>query len=277
MPNLGDLPKDIYRLLESGKLSQEGISRFAVEVEALLLARFSEERGNDTQLRMSNLGEPCERKLYWKIRNPEEGEPLTGQTLLKFLYGDLVELLVIFLAEEAGHSVEGRQDELVLEGVKGHRDAIVDGVLVDVKSASGFGYQKFKDHKLEQEDSFGYLAQLGAYLRASQADPLLKVKSQAAFIGVDKVTGAMCIDVYTPPMDTDIARKQQMLSLDKVPARAFADVPDGASGNRKLGVNCSYCQFHDKCWPGLRSFAYSNGPRHLTVVKREPEVTEIRK
>lgn len=273
-PQLKDLPQDIYKLLEEGKLTSKGIARFAAELQELLLNRFQEERADPT-LRMSNLGEPCDLKLYWKIREPESGEPLNGQTLLKFLYGDLVELLVLFLAEEAGHQVEGRQDELEIEGVKGHRDAIVDGVLVDVKSASGFGFDKFKAHRLEKDDNFGYLVQLGSYLKASQNDPRLTVKGQAAFIAVNKENGEICIDVYSPPMDTDISAKRALLDSPKPPVRGFSDVPDGASGNRKLGVNCSYCQFKDKCWPGLRTFQYAGRKVHLTKVVREPNVEEV--
>lgn len=277
MKQLHELPEDIYKLLEAGKLTQEGIQRFCEELRATLLSRFTEEKG-EPALRMSNLGEPCERKLYWKINNPDEGEQLTGKTLFKFLYGDVLELLVLFLAEEAGHTVEGRQDELVLEGVKGHRDAIVDGVLCDVKSASGFGFTKFQTHALEKDDPFGYLVQLGSYLKASQTDPRLKTKGQAAFIAVNKVDGDICVDVYSPPMvgAKVVLDKQNMLAADQPPGRSFSDVPDGASGNRKLGVNCSYCQFNQKCWPGLRKFSYSNGPRFLTKVARLPDVPEIK-
>lgn len=55
---------------------------------------------------------------------------------------------------------------------------------------------------------------------------------------------------------------------------------DGAYGNRKLGVECSYCPFKVDCWQdvndgsGLRKFIYSSGPRWLTVVKKEPNVME---
>jgi hypothetical protein len=44
----------------------------------------------------------------------------------------------------------------------GHQDAIIDGVLVDCKSASGVGFDKFKYNKLAEDDPFGYVAQLSA-------------------------------------------------------------------------------------------------------------------
>lgn len=274
--NIRDLPADICRLLEAGSLTEDGIKEFAQSVEALLLARFTKSREPAT-LRMSNLGEPCEKKLWYKINTPDDGEPLAGQTLLKFLYGDLVGLLIPFLAKEAGYRVEGQEDELSLEGIKGHRDVVINGMLADVKTTSGYGHQKFENHKLEEDDPFGYLVQLGSYLKASASDPIVTNKTQAAFIAINKENGAIVVDQYEfKESNVDIPAKKAMLAEVHAPSRSFADVPDGASGNRKLSTNCSYCQFKDKCWPNLRKFAYSGGPRFLTKVVRLPDVSEIR-
>ena len=87
-------------------------------------------------LRLSNIGTECHRKLWFSIREPQAAEPLPRAARFKFLFGDILEELLLFLAEEAGHSVEGRQTTLSVNGVEGHRDAIIDGRLVDVKSAS---------------------------------------------------------------------------------------------------------------------------------------------
>lgn len=280
MANLGDLPKDVYRLLETPKaITPEAVKRFTDSLCKVLTYRFCEDRPAPV-LRMSNLGTPCERKLWYDINEKQDGEKLTGQTLLKFTYGDIVEALVLWLASEAGHDVKGQQDEVQIKGVKGHRDAIIDGVLTDVKSASGRGFDKFKFHKLESDDPFGYLAQLGAYLHASKGDERLQVKGQAAFLAVNKESGALAIDVYNFPNNTEqweelVQNKQDMLKEREPPNRGFSSVPDGKSGNMKLGVNCSYCAHKTKCWPGLRSFAYSNGVRHLTVVAKTPDVFEI--
>jgi hypothetical protein len=43
----------------------------------------------------------------------------------------------------------------------------------------------------------------------------------------------------------------------------------------KLGTGCSYCAFKKHCWPGLRGFAYSGGPRYLTNVVKTPDVPEF--
>jgi len=157
---------------------------------------------------------------------------------------------------------------------------VVDGVLVDVKSASTYSFGKFKDHLTKDKDSFGYLDQLGAYLYASKEDPKVEVKNIAAFIAVDKTLGHIAVDLQ-PDTGKDYSKivdnKREMLAQDTPPERAFADEEDGKSGNRKLCVECSYCPFKNKCWPDLRTFSYSTGPRFLTVVKNEPKVMELGK
>src|SRR6266849_6159935 len=42
------------------------------------------------------------------------------------------------MAKAAGHEVLGEQDELTLDGVVGHRDCVIDGCIVDVKTTSRF-------------------------------------------------------------------------------------------------------------------------------------------
>jgi len=226
---------------------------------------------------MSNLGVPCDRKLWYTVNRPECGERLSGATAFKFLYGDIVERLVLHLAKIAGHEVVGEQTELDIDGVKGHRDAVIDGRLIDVKTATTHSFNKFKEHKLESDDPFGYLIQLGAYLHASQEDPDVKDKDKASFVAVDKQLGHICIDTYTTghrDYSELVSRKRKILDGKEPPARAFGDIPDGKSGNRKLGTECSYCPFKHECWPGLRTFNYAGGPTFLTKVEREPKVDE---
>lgn len=87
-------------------------------------------------LRGSRIGTSCGRKQWYDTNAPESAEDMDPHTLLKFLYGNILEEIILFLAEEAGHSVEKRQATVELDGIVGH-DAIIDGTLVDVKSASG--------------------------------------------------------------------------------------------------------------------------------------------
>jgi hypothetical protein len=228
---------------------------------------------------MSNLGSKCARKLWYSINRPELSEPLPASARLKFLYGDVLEELLMFLARAAGHTVEDEQAEVTLEGVRGHIDGTIDGELVDCKSASSFGFKKFKEHGLQHDDPFGYLVQLDGYLTSSSSLPSLVERNRAHFLAVDKTLGHIALDTHARS-DTDyktlVAQRKAMLAFPQPPARAFSDEPDGKSGNRKLGLACSYCSFKHSCWPGLRVFNYSRGPTYLTTVGQEPKVEEIK-
>jgi hypothetical protein len=151
--------------------------------------------------------------------------------------------------------------------------------LVDVKSASSFSFKKFKDGNLADDDPFGYRGQLQSYLEASQDDPLLTDKDRAAFLVMDKTLGHICLDFHdrVGPSIIPYLESRKMVLEDKgtLPYRGYSDIADGKSGNRKLDVACSYCSFRETCWPGLRTFIYSNGPRHLTRVERTPDVPEL--
>ena len=274
---LDTLVPDIYALFtEPHEFDEGNVEEFGKRLAQHITNRVSEEKSGGT-LRFSNIGSQCDRKLWYSVNKPEAAEELAPEVRFKFLYGDILEELVLFLAREAGHTVEGTQGTLDIAGVKGHRDAVVDGVVVDVKSASSWSFKKFEDHLTPDKDSFGYIDQLGAYLYASQDDPAVTKKDVAAFIAVDKQLGHLCVDVhpntykdYTKLVET----KKLLVAGTEVPPRAFQDEEDGKSGNRKLPTECSYCSFKKTCWPGVRTYLYSNGPRFLTKVVKEPNVQE---
>jgi len=277
MKHIGTLVPDIYSLFDADvEFKEEDVQTLGHNLARVIRTRFVEKRKGAT-LRMSNLGQPCRKKLWYEINAPEKAEPLPKEARFKYLFGDILEVLLLFLARVAGHTVEGEQDELVLADVVGHRDAVVDGVLVDVKSASTYGFRKFEDGTLAEDDAFGYIDQLNAYLDASQDDPLVKEKEYAAFLAVDKTLGKITM-LPIPRNKRDypklVQEIRQILGERVPPARAYQDVPDGKSGNRKLGVACSYCPFKQICWPNLKVYAYSTGPRFLTHVAREPRVEE---
>lgn len=280
MKSIDTLIPDIYSLFTEGHEFDKGhVEAFGKRLAEIIRDRLGRSKDMPT-LRMSNIGTPCLRKLWYEINKPEAGEDFGGPALLKFLYGDILEALIIFLAKEAGHEVTGEQDTLDIAGVKGHRDGIIDGTLVDVKSASSFSFKKFSEGTLSGDDAFGYLDQINTYLYASQDDPLLKDKASAAFIAIDKTLGKMAIlKVQSNGKDyeKEVQKIRAVLSDTNPPPRGFKDVPMGKSGNRKLGVNCSYCAFKFECWPGLEVYDYSYGPEFLTHVAKPPRVEKVEK
>lgn len=286
MKDIHTLIEDMYAVAEHGAdVSDEVCDQFGKRMAELLKQRFAKEnREGRPYLRLSSVGTHCDRKLWLTINHPETSEPLDGQTRLKFFVGDVWEEVLLTLAKIAGHSVEGEQDVLEVNGIKGHRDAVIDGVTVDVKSASPFAFDKFAAGLNPASDDFGYLDQLGSYVAAGQDDPLVEFKNTGAFLAVDKVTGRLCLDRHDFPdaskIYNKIERKKEAVAADRMPSRGYDDEPDGKSGNRKLGTACSYCSVKDTCWPGLRTFLYKSGsgfkPRFLTEVKKTPDVPEAK-
>lgn len=271
--------EDIYEVMLDPKIkpTPEAVHGLGEDISRTIAARLVEE-GGKPGLRMSNIGNPCSRQLYYKVHNSGEGEELDAPTLIKFMIGDILEHVLIFLCKVAGHKVEGTQDTLVVEGIKGHRDLVLDGMTTDAKSASSFSFNKFESGKLEDDDAFGYIDQLGGYVTAGDTDPLVTEKGQGAFLVIDKTLGKICLDRHG--YDTDEVKSRYIertaeINSDEVPGRAFEPVADGKSGNMKLPPNCSYCAFKHKCWPDLRTFIYSTGPRYLTTVAKLPNVPEV--
>lgn len=269
------LVDDIYGLFsgEGTAFRKEDVEIFGAKLTERILIKLIEERGPPA-LRLSNLGVP-DRKLWYTINKPEWGEPLSPDAKIKFLFGDILEELLLFLARAAGHEVTDEQREVEVNGVKGHIDGLIDGELVDAKSASSFSFKKFKSGGLAGDDPFGYISQLGAYGHALG-------QSKGAFLVVDKTLGKICLDEHKLPKkdwDKEVSRKRDMLASPVLPPRCYNDVAETKykkpTGNRKLAVACAYCPFKTSCWPGLRAFVDYSGPTFYTSVFSKPNGTEI--
>lgn len=275
------LVQDIYRTVVEGcEVTEEQAEAFGKELSDLITRRMTDQlagkRRNFT-LRMSNIGKGA-RQLWYESRF-EKDEKFEGPTLIKFIIGDIAESLILFLAELSGHAVTAKQDEVDVKGIKGHIDADIDGVTVDVKSASPFQFKKFKTGSLVDDDAFGYIDQLGGYCKARNTD--------GAFLALDKVSGHLA---YLPLSQAELGVNgvegrieylKHAIEQDVEPERCYSDKEEGASGNRVLDVNCSYCAFKHRCWQdsnggiGLRTFLYSSGPKFFTKVVKEPKVHEV--
>lgn len=275
------LVNDIYKVLSEGcEVSEAEATEFGSDIAALIKNRLEERKGpaREFTLRMSNIGKGARQLWYDKKYGKEEDLP--PHTIFKFIYGDLIEALLLFLARLSGHSVTNRQAEVVVDGVKGHIDADIDGVTVDAKSASTYSFRKFADGSLIDNDAFGYIEQLAGYCKARGTD--------GAFLAADKQNGHIA---YLPipkeeleaavDLEKRITFLKEALESEEEPERCYEDEEEGKSGNRALGVNCSYCSHKFRCWAnsnnglGLRTFLYSGGPKYLTVVAREPNVKEV--
>jgi len=282
LKQITSLIDDIYGLFGSGHVpSQQSLDDLGKAI-ANHVKNALEKRVERKTVRGSNIGTPCDRKLYYDVNSPEDSEPLEPWVLHKFLYGNILEEITFFLAQQAGHKVDHRGLEVEVDGVKGHIDGIIDGVLIDTKSASGYGMVKFKEHRLEQDDPFGYLGQIDFYKEGTKDVAEVSIRGTVGFLCIDKSNGQFVLDLYRRN-ETDAAKLlervehvKELVNSSDPPKRGYTDVPDGASGNRKLCTECSYCPYKYKCWGPLRKFIYSTGPRWFTVIKKEPFVNEDR-
>lgn len=268
---------DIYELLKTGKeISNESAERFGHTLAKLVQEKMKPKPPEPGTLRLSSIGAP-DRKLWYQYNQPEKAESIEPKVLLKFLTGDIFEATLLFLAEEAGHKVELQQEEVEVGGVKGHPDAVIDGHLVDVKTASSFAMRKFAEHKVKEDDPFHYFMQLSSYHASLKNRPEVEDKSRASFLAADKNDGTLVLDTYqVDRIDVEaIVHEKKEMVKGAIPERCHTDVPDGKSGNMKLGTECSYCVFKRHCWDGLTAWNYSGSPRYLTKVVRKPDVEQI--
>lgn len=284
MKTIDTLIEDIEAVINGNGGWDETVAKFlADEVYDVSLARLSKPSEPRGYLSMSSLGTDCDRKLWYKINMTENAAPLPASAKLKFFYGDMLEALIIALAMAAGHTVEGMQDEMEINGIKGHRDCVIDGVTIDVKSASTFGFAKFEKHELRENDPFGYISQLSSYVYAAQDDPVVTDKDGGAFLVIDKTLGKLCLDYYDfreggelDGKEEEIDRIRDMVGQELPPERGHEAVPQSkTSPNKKLSTACSYCDFKAACWPQARLFVYGNGPVWLTDVRTVPKVPEV--
>ena len=279
------LIEDIYALVSTKDVDESvdveaEIEKFGEAVKDLMRTEFGRNKREDKRtLRLSNIGRTD--KYLWNHVHGTEKEEIQPHVFVKFMYGHVVEELLLFLTRMAGHEVTGEQKQCDVEGIKGHMDCIIDGVVTDVKSVSSYGFKKFKDSTLAYDDPFGYVAQIKGYAHAEGA-------TKFGWLAMDKQNGHLTYlmydseDEFAPVYEKvsyDIEERiqyvKEMVQQEEPPEVCYEAVPDGKSGNMKLAVGCSYCQYKKQCWPDVRGFAYSTGPRYLVEVVNEPKVPEI--
>jgi len=258
------------------------IQDFGENMKSILVNNITAHEFDKRKLRMSNIGKQ-DRQL-WYGYNGYKGEEIQPYVYIKFLYGHLVEEMVLALVKLSGHEVTAEQKQVEVEGIKGSMDCKIDGVLTDVKSASTYGFRKFKDGSLVDNDPFGYVDQIKGYAHAENT-------TDVGWLAMDKTTGHLTFLKYDmadesqwywtklnyTPITERIKTIKKIVAKSEPPKRCYEPLADGKSGNMKLGIGCSYCSYKHDCYPNLRTFLYSNGPKYLVDVKRVPSVLEVDK
>ena len=194
-------------------------------------------------------------------------------TKMKFIFGDIIEAIVMVLLKSTPLKVESEQENVKHDwkdgtSISGTLDVVVGGKVYDIKSASDFSYKyKFKKgfDTVKQDDPFGYVSQGYLYAK-SMGLPF------GGWIVVNKNTGD--IHVTEAPLDNQTAENEAVaiakknmdaINLDLPFQRCFtpqAEIDNkNPSGNLELGVNCRYCEYKEHCWGEQLSFQGRVGPR----------------
>lgn len=283
MKSLSNLIEDIYKNIqpicdgESLDLSEEQIDKFGEDMKNVL-RNWSSPTVRDSRftLRMSNVGKPL--RQLWYDNKSEMDSSVTPITMIKFLYGHILEEVVLMLARLSGHEVSDEQKEVTVNDVKGHMDCKIDGEVVDVKTASSFAFKKFKYGTLPDDDPFGYISQLSGYEQSEGT-------TGGGFLVINKETGELTF--YAPDEFDKIDTSKRIKTIRKAfksktpPDKCYPEVPEGTKGNMKIHRGCSYCPHKFVCHSdsndgqGLRGFRYAKGVVYFTKVVKEPNVEEV--
>ena len=278
MKKLKNLVSDIYSVLspltkgEALDISDEDIDDFGEAIKDVVRHWATPKARDSNTLRMSNIGKPS-RQLWYDLKYKREESSFEDSHLpIKFLYGHLLEEVLLFLVKMSGHKVEDEQKEVEVKGVKGHIDCKIDGEVIDIKTASGFAFNKFRNGTLREDDPFGYMAQLAGYEEAEGT-------TNGGFLVINKESGELTLyqpeeldKPYAPKIIEDI---KESLNNNEPPEVCYEPIPEGKSGNMKLPKNCVYCNHKFKCYPDLRVFKYSKGLVYFTEIVNEPKVEEV--
>ena len=285
--SLDTLVEDIYNtigVLADGnkiKISNKLLEELGIDIVSAVkewATPVKRNKATSQTLRMSNIGRP-ERQLWYDMHEERDtSSSIEPSTFIKFLYGHILEALLIFFVKLAGHKVTAQQKQVSVKGIKGHMDCKIDGEVVDIKTASGYAFRKFREGTLAEQDTFGYLAQLAGYEAAEQT-------SEGGFLAFNKETGELALfrpqDLDKPNIKDKINKVKQIIKSDSPPDYCFAEIPEGKAGNMKLPKECTFCPYKFKCrsdsnnGEGLRGFSYAKGPVYFTKIVKEPNVEEL--
>ena len=266
--------------ISSGKapeVKEEQIDKFLNNTKLALLDWLQPRKSSGKGLRMSVIGRPA-RQLWYDNHIERKQEIHDPSTQLKFLYGHVLEHLLLFLVEISGHTVTAQQKKVQVEDVNGHMDCKIDGEVVDVKSASAMSFKKFKNGTLYEDDPFGYIAQLAGYEHNEGT-------TNGGLLAVNKSSGEIALfrpDELMKPNAKDLINNlKEKLTQNEPPEKCYQPIPHDKTGNLKLPVGCVYCSHKFICHAdsndgdGLRVFKYANSNVFMTKVISQPKVEEI--
>tara|TARA_R110000824_G_scaffold395557_1_gene596298 strand:+ start:129 stop:1034 length:906 start_codon:yes stop_codon:yes gene_type:complete len=279
---LETLVDDVYTLMQNknsakGVDTEAEIDKFGEAMKDLMRKEFLPNVQNFAGrggLRLSSIGKP--ELQQWYSVNKFRGEKIQPHTYIKFMYGHLIEEMLLFFVRLSGHKVTDEQKKCTVGDITGHMDCKIDGIVTDVKSTTKFGIKKFEDGTLAASDSFGYVDQIKAYAHSEG-------ERKWAWLAMDRDSGRLAVleydlddtdhpmhGIYSADIEERVAHVKKSVGGEDRPSPCSYPEEDGKSGNLKLSTICSYCQYKKHCYPTLRAFALSSGPKFMTHVVNVP-------
>lgn len=196
-------------------------------------------------LGVSEIGEPCARKLWYGFRHFKQSS-FSGRLLRLFGHGHSEEERLIYDLRRAGIVVHGQQQSLSWAGghIKGHCDGILPEGCIESSRPHLLEIKTCSDKKFKELLSSGvrkfepkYWVQAQVYMHGLKLNRCL-------FLAVNKNTD----DLY-----------QERIEHDKEEATGFlargVDIINSSSAPRRISDNptwfaCKWCDFYDVCHHG---------------------------
>ena len=243
-------------MLGKASMNKATINRVAKDVKDAMTRQFSGgKRG--FKIRMSNIGrKKCQ--LWFDKNNPESKLSDSPFFLINMMLGDIVEAVFKGLLRAAKVKFEDSEHvELKTKAkkVEGTYDLVLNGKVDDIKSASAWAYDnKFIDFEtLRSKDSFGYVAQLVGYAKA-------KGVPVGGWWAINKANGSFkYVSANGVDMESEYKKIEDTISYvenDEPFERCYEPVEETyygkPSGNKKLGIECSFCNYREACWDNLQ-------------------------
>tara|TARA_R110001592_G_scaffold15410_1_gene67198 strand:+ start:8603 stop:9451 length:849 start_codon:yes stop_codon:yes gene_type:complete len=243
-------------LLGKASIDESVVGIVAEDVKDAMTRQFSGGK-RDFRIRMSNLGrKKCQ--LWFDKNKPEVKLSESPYFLMNMILGDIVEAVFKGLLRASKVEFEDSKHttlETKRKKVEGTYDLVLNGKVDDIKSASSWSYDnKFVDFEtLRSKDSFGYVAQLVGYAKA-RGVPV------GGWWVINKANGNFkYVSADTVDMDSELKKIDDTIDYledDEPFERCYEPVEETyygkPSGNKKLGVECGFCNYREACWDNLQ-------------------------
>tara|TARA_E500000318_G_scaffold90462_1_gene88381 strand:- start:1014 stop:1898 length:885 start_codon:yes stop_codon:yes gene_type:complete len=248
------------------------------------VSRQLQRESREFRIRMSGLGRPLCQQLMEREGYTEE---VDYNSVLRFLFGDITEAILMLVLRESGCKIVDFQKEVELplgdSTIKGTLDVVLEDEtgtkkVWDIKSASEWAFRyKYKAgyEKMKEDDLFGYLMQGHLYSEALGM-PF------GGWIVINKSSGEVAV-VEVPDWQEedrelymkDARSRIKQLVNPNTKVTKFKSEPEMVkiagfsepTGNKILAKPCTFCGFRKHCWPKAKLH-----PKVTSRAKVKPEI-----